>query len=576
MTKPRKANKMGKRIFSLVLGIYFSLLQFSFAAATRPVYAQNGMVVSASRWASEVGVEILKQGGNAVDAAVATGFALAVTYPQAGNIGGGGFMVARFRNGLTFTLDYREKAPALAFRDMYLDSAGNVLPGASLSGVLAAGVPGSVDGLLKAWETYGSGRISRQQLLRPAIYLALHGFPLTRRYAQLLNAYRDFFAQDDGAAKVFIKRDGTSWQEGDRLIQRDLARTLKLIARYGREGFYEGKVADYIVAEMQAGNGIITHEDLQNYHSKFRPPMEGSYKNYTIISMGPPSSGGVLLVEMLNMLESFPLDSLGWNSSAYVHLLTEVERRAYADRAELLGDSDFWDVPVATLTSKYYARERIRDFDPISATPSSSIYAGLPPPAESQETTHYSVVDKEGNAVSVTTTINTSFGCGVLVEGAGFFLNNEMDDFSLKPGVPNVYGLVGNEANAIQAGQRPLSSMTPTIVLRDGQLFMVIGTPGGSKIITTVLQVILNVVEFDMDIQEAVAAPRVHSQWLPDIIFAEPWALSVDVQRNLEQKGHVLQIYPGDAIGRANGILILEDGLYGGADPRGENEAVGY
>ncbi len=559
----------------MVCNFFFSL-ESSFGAASHPVYAREGMVVSASRWASEVGVEILKQGGNAVDAAVATGFALAVTYPQAGNIGGGGFMVARIQDGLTFTLDYREKAPALAFRDMYLDSAGNVIPGRSLSGVLAAGVPGSVDGLLKAWETYGSGRISRQQLLRPVIYLALHGFPLTRRYAQLLNVYRDFFAQDDGAAQVFIKHDGTPWQEGDRLIQKDLARTLKLIARYGREGFYTGKVADYIVAEMKTGAGLITYDDLKNYHAKFRPPVEGSYKNYTIISMGPPSSGGVLLIEMLNMLESFPVDSLGWNSSAYVHLLTEVERRAYADRAELLGDADFWEVPVATLTSKYYARERMRDFDPTSTTPSASVYAGLPPPTESQETTHYSVVDREGNAVSVTTTINTSFGCGVLVEGAGFFLNNEMDDFSLKPGVPNVYGLVGNETNAIQAGQRPLSSMTPTIVLRDGQLFIVIGTPGGSTIITTVLQVILNVVEFEMDIQEAIVAPRVHSQWLPDIIFAEPWALSVDVQRNLERRGHTLQIYPGNAIGRANGILILEDGLYGGADPRGENAAIGY
>lgn len=567
---------MQKRKLILLICTFFLSIESSFGAAELPVYAREGMVVSASRWASEVGVEILKQGGNAVDAAVATGFALAVTYPQAGNIGGGGFMVARLQDGLTFTLDYREKAPALAFRDMYLDSAGNVLPGGSLSGVLAAGVPGSVEGLLKAWETYGSGRISRQQLLRPAIYLALHGFPLTRRYARLLNAYRDFFAQDDGAAKVFIKRDGTPWQEGDRLIQRDLARTLKLIARYGRDGFYTGKVADHIVAEMQSGGGIITHDDLNNYHAQFRPPVEGSYKNYTIISMGPPSSGGILLVEMLNMLESFPLDTLGWNSSAYVHLLTEVERRAYADRAELLGDSDFWEIPVATLISKYYARERIRDFDPNTATPSAAVYAGLPPPAESQETTHYSVVDGEGNAVSVTTTINTSFGCGVLVEGAGFFLNNEMDDFSLKPGVPNAYGLIGNEANAIQAGQRPLSSMTPTIVLRDGQLFMVIGTPGGSKIITTVLQVILNVVEFQMDIQAAVAAPRVHSQWLPDFIFAEPWALSVDVQRNLERRGHALQIYPGDAIGRANGILILEDGLYGGADPRGENKAIGY
>lgn len=567
---------MRKRTLLILVCNFFFSLESSFGAASHPVYAREGMVVSASRWASEVGVEILKQGGNAVDAAVATGFALAVTYPQAGNIGGGGFMVARIQDGLTFTLDYREKAPALAFRDMYLDSAGNVIPGRSLSGVLAAGVPGSVDGLLKAWETYGSGRISRQQLLRPVIYLALHGFPLTRRYAQLLNVYRDFFAQDDGAAQVFIKHDGTPWQEGDRLIQKDLARTLKLIARYGREGFYTGKVADYIVAEMKTGAGLITYDDLKNYHAKFRPPVEGSYKNYTIISMGPPSSGGVLLIEMLNMLESFPVDSLGWNSSAYVHLLTEVERRAYADRAELLGDADFWEVPVATLTSKYYARERMRDFDPTSTTPSASVYAGLPPPTESQETTHYSVVDREGNAVSATTTINTSFGCGVLVEGAGFFLNNEMDDFSLKPGVPNVYGLVGNETNAIQAGQRPLSSMTPTIVLRDGQLFIVIGTPGGSTIITTVLQVILNVVEFEMDIQEAIVAPRVHSQWLPDIIFAEPWALSVDVQRNLERRGHTLQIYPGNAIGRANGILILEDGLYGGADPRGENAAIGY
>ena len=355
-----------------------------------------------------------------------------------------------------------------------------------------------------------------------------------------------------------------------------MAKTLKRIAKYGRDGFYTGPVADLIVAEMKRGNGLISLHDLKNYSSVYREPVSGTYKGYEVISMGPPSSGGALLVNMMNMLENYPVDSLGWNSSDYVHLLTEVERRAYADRAEHMGDSDFWDVPLDLLTSKEYANARINDISLEIATPSSAVFASGAPGYESRETTHYSVVDHLGNAVSVTTTINLSYGGGHLVKGAGFFLNNEMDDFSSKPGIPNAFGLVGNEANAIQPGKRPLSSMTPTIVLKNGKPFMVIGSPGGATIITTTMQAILNVVVYGMDIKEAVASPRFHSQWLPDVIMTEPRGLSKDVIQNLESKGHTLVPYKWGYIGEANGILITEDGFYGGGDSRGETSAVGY
>ena len=560
-----------KKIFWTM--VFLCLIQYSHA---EPEYAKNGMVVSASRLASDAGVNILKKGGNAIDAAVATGFTLAVTHPQAGNIGGGGFLVAHTAYGESFSLDFREMAPSIAHRDMYLDDSSNVVHGLSLYSHLAAGTPGSVDGLLKIWRDHGSGNISLRQLLLPAIQLAERGFPISYGFARVLNIFHDFFINDDGAKAVFIKKNGEPWRAGDKLVQRDLARTLKLISRKGRAGFYDGKTAQLIKREMAEGNGFITKDDLDNYHSVYRIVVTGNFKDLDIISMGPPSSGGVLLIQMLNMLEQFPLDTLGWNSSDYIHLLTEIERRAYADRAEHMGDPDFWEVPVSMLVSKEYAFERIQNISMEKATKSSVVKAGDPLAYESRETTHYSVIDKNGNAVSVTTTLNTGFGCGVLVEGAGFFLNNEMDDFSAKPGSPNIFGLIGNEANAIQPYKRPLSSMTPTIALKNGEPFLIIGTPGGSTIITTVMQIILNVAIHGMDIQEAVSVPRVHSQWLPDAIIVEQRSLSKDVEQNLINRGHIIRSYRWGTIGQANGIMIGEKGFYGGADPRGENATEGY
>ena len=560
-----------KKIFWAI--VFLCLIQYSHA---EPEYAKNGMVVAASRLASDAGVNILKKGGNAIDAAVATGFTLAVTHPQAGNIGGGGFLVAHMAYGESFSLDFREMAPSMAHRDMYLDDSSNVVPGLSLYSHLAAGTPGSVDGLLRIWRDHGSGNISLRQLLLPAIQLAERGFSISYGFARVLNIFHDFFINDDGAKAVFIKKNGEPWRAGDKLVQRDLARTLKLISRKGRAGFYEGKTAQLIKREMAEGNGFITKDDLDNYRSVYRTVVTGNFKDLDIISMGPPSSGGVLLIQMLNMLEQYPLDTLGWNSSDYIHLLTEIERRAYADRAEHMGDSDFWEVPVSMLVSKEYAFERIQNISMEKATKSSVVKAGDPLAYESRETTHYSVIDKNGNAVSVTTTLNTGFGCGVLVEGAGFFLNNEMDDFSAKPGTPNIFGLIGNEANAIQPYKRPLSSMTPTIVLKSGEPFLIIGTPGGSTIITTVMQIILNVAIHGMDIQEAVSVPRVHSQWLPDAIIVEQRSLSKDVEQNLINRGHTIQPYRWSTIGQANGIMIGEKGFYGGADPRGENATEGY
>jgi len=560
-----------KKIFWTI--VFLCLIQYSHA---EPEYAKNGMVVSASRLASDAGVNILKKGGNAIDAAVATGFTLAVTHPQAGNIGGGGFLVAHTAYGESFSLDFREMAPSMSHRDMYLDDSSNVVHGLSLYSHLAAGTPGSVDGLLKIWRDHGSGNISLRQLLLPAIQLAERGFPISYGFARVLNIFHDFFINDDGAKAVFIKKNGEPWRAGDKLVQRDLARTLKLISRKGRAGFYEGKTAQLIEREMAEGNGFITKDDLDNYHSVYRTVITGNFKDLDIISMSPPSSGGVLLIQMLNMLEQYPLDTLGWNSSDYIHLLTEIERRAYADRAEHMGDPDFWEVPVSMLVSKEYAFERIQNISMEKATKSSVVKAGDPLAYESRETTHYSVIDKNGNAVSVSTTLNTGFGCGVLVEGAGFFLNNEMDDFSAKPGIPNIFGLIGNEANAIQPYKRPLSSMTPTIVLKNGEPFLIIGTPGGSTIITTVMQIILNVAIHGMDIQEAVSVPRIHSQWFPDAIIVEERSLSKDVEQNLINRGHTIRPYRWSTIGQANGIMIGEKGFYGGADPRGENATEGY
>jgi len=559
------------QVFFLIIGLFVNQ---QLAQSQDPIFAENGMVVSTSKQASEIGIRILKQGGNAIDAACAVGFALAVTSSSNGNIGGGGFMVTYLADGTVFTLDYREKAPAAAYRDMFLDDNGNVIKDMSLKTRASSGVPGSVDGLLKAWSKYGSGNISLRELLYPSISLAERGFKLSVYEAQTLNTFKELFSNNEAASKIFIRSDNRDWKSGDRLVQKDLGKTLKRIARYGRNGFYSGITADLIISEMDKGAGYITYEDLRQYESKFREPVAGTFNQYEIISMGPPSSGGTILIEMLNMLELFPLNDFIWNSSNYIHLLTEVQRRAYADRAEHLGDADFWNSPTNMLLKKSYAKNRIKDFSPKKASPSKQILPGDPYAFESSETTHYSIIDKYGNAVSVTTTINLAYGSGIVVDGAGFFLNNEMDDFSSKPGVPNSFGLVGNEANSIEPGKRPLSSMTPTIVLKNKKPFLILGSPGGSRIITSVLQALLNITIHNMSLKEAVSLPRVHSQWLPDAVYFEENSLNDDVKELLIDNGHT--ILPFSYIGNVNAILINENGYTGYGDPRGENTAKGY
>ena len=543
------------------------------------VSGENGMVVSTSTQASQVGIEILKQGGNAVDAAAAVGFTLAVTSSSNGNLGGGGFMVTRMANGKTFTLDYREMAPKSAYKDLFLDSSKNVIKDKSTKTHYASGIPGSVDGLLRAWKDHGSGNISIQQLLNPAVNYAENGFQLSKYEAKRFNNNKTFLSKHPETKRIFT-RDDRNWKRGDIFYQKDLAETLKRIIKYGRDGFYKGKTADLIVSEMKNVANWITLEDLDNYTSKYRKPIRGEFNGLEVISMGPPSSGGILLIMMLNMFTAFgeindiDVFDLEFNSSKYVHLITEIERRAYADRATHLGDEDFWEVPNEMLLSKNYAQMRVQDINSNSSTRSGEIKAGDSPFSESEETTHYSVIDKDGNSVSVTTTINSGYGSGITVTGAGFILNNEMDDFSSKPGVPNMFGLIGNEANAIEAYKRPLSSMTPTIVLKNNKPFLILGTPGGSTIITTVFQNILNVVTHNMNIKEAVDAPRFHSQWLPDQIDYEKNSLSKKTANQLKRLGHKTE--NRGYIGEANAIMI-DGGLFlGGADKRGENSAVGY
>ncbi len=522
--------------------------------------------------ASEVGAEILRIGGNAVDAAVAVQFALAVVYPDAGNIGGGGFLVLRQQDGTLDALDYRETAPAAASRDMYLNEAGEVREGLSFKGHLAAGVPGTVDGMVKVHKKYGS--MPWAKLLQPAIELAANGFPLTEKEAAKLNEQRADFAKYNTKVPGFILKD--EWEEGDTLRLLDLARTLLLIRDKGRAGFYEGYTADLLVAEMKRGGGIISQTDLAAYQAVWREPLTGEVGQFRIIAMPPPSSGGVALLQLLAISENYPLQEWGWNTLKTSHLMIEAERRVYADRAKHLGDPDFYKVPVKGLLDTAYIRSRMRGFSLESATDSDAINAGVPAPAEGPNTTHYSIVDPEGNAVSVTTTLNSSFGSKVFVAGAGFLLNNEMDDFSVKPGYPNSYGLVGGEANAIAPGKRMLSSMTPTILEKEGNLFMVIGSMGGSTIITTVYQIILNVVVHNFPMQGAVNAGRFHHQWKPDWVLSEWGALGVGTGLGLWWKGHRIAPKPG-GIGRAAGILVLPDGrLEGGADPRGDDAAAGF
>ena len=549
--------------------------QLSIAQVGFPKIFENAAVVSATQEASEAGIEIIQKGGNAIDAAVAVKFALAVTFPAAGNIGGGGFMVIRSADGNVSTLDFRETAPAAAHRDMYLDEDGEVIDRLSTFGHLASGVPGTVDGMITALEKYGT--LPLDVVMEPAIRLARDGFRLSWREAGTLTRNRNRFSEFEGTKMYFTKADGEDFVEGELFVQTDLANTLQRIADNGRDGFYAGETADLLVAEMESGGGIITHEDLANYRSVWREPIEVTYRDYTMHLMGPPSSGGIAIGQMLNKLEPYNLKRLGYNTPETIHLVAEVSRRVYADRAEFLGDPDFFDVPAGGLLDKGYNRDRMRSFNPSRASSSAEVSHGEPRMVkESDNTTHFSVVDRAGNAVSLTTTLNSGFGSFVTVTGGGFLMNNEMDDFSVKSGVPNQFGLIGGEANEVEPGKRMLSSMTPSIVTRDGQLHMLLGTPGGSTIMTTVLQVFLNIAEFGMNAQQAVAAPRFHHQWLPDQLYHEPFTFNRATLERLEWYGHKLnqrRFYTG----QANCIVITEDGkMETGADPRGMTYAAGF
>ena len=541
----------------------------------RGLITDKAMVVSAHPLASEVGKAIMEKGGNAIDAAVATQFALAVVYPGAGNIGGGGFMISRMANGEIAALDYREKAPIAGGRDMYLDENGDVISGVSRRGHLASGVPGTVSGLVTAHSKYGT--LDWTKVVQPAIDLAANGWALTAREARGLNGNRKAFIETNTVMPdFFLAAENTEWKEGDMVSIPELAQTLERIRDNGHDGFYKGETADLIVAEMKRGNGIISLEDLATYQAEWRTPVTGNYRGYEFISMPPPSSGGIAIAQLFAAVEPFDLMEMGFHSPEAIHLITEAERRVYADRAQHLGDEDFYPVPKEGLRDPNYIKQRMSNFNPSMATKSADISAGNPAPRESEETTHLSVVDPEGNAVSVTTTLNGGMGSKVFVGGAGFLLNNEMDDFSIKPGVPNMFGLVGGVANAIEPGKRMLSSMTPTIVARNGKLFMVVGTPGGSTIITSVFQTILNVVDFNMGMQEAVEAPRFHHQWLPDMLQIENRAAFDSLTLSaLERMGHSLRARGN--IGRVDAILVLPDGkLEGGADPRGDDTAKGF
>ncbi len=543
--------------------------QYAIAQVSGKSY-QNGMVVCAYPDASKAGVDILKKGGNAVDAAVAVQFALAVVHPSAGNIGGGGFMVYRSAKGESNTLDFREKAPGNASTNMYLDAAGNIIKDMSLATHAASGVPGSVDGMVVAHKKYG--KLPWATLVQPAINLAANGFKVTDRLAREMNSLRStFIASNPG--KNYLLKD-TPWSAGDILVQADLANTLERIRDNGRDGFYAGKTADAIVAEMKTGNGLISKADLAAYHSVWRKPIQGNYKGYGIITMPPPSSGGIALMQLLKSVERYPLRQWGHNADSTIQLMVEAERRVYADRSKYLGDPDFYKVPVDSLLKASYIQKRMSTFNWDIATPSSSIKAGVFKGYESDQTTHFSIVDKAGNAVSLTTTLNDSYGSKKFVAGAGFLLNNEMDDFSAKPGTPNMFGLIGGKANSIQPGKRMLSSMTPTIVTKNGKLFMVVGTPGGATIITSVYQTILDVIEFDMDMQQAVNAKRFHHQWLPDIVATERGALKAEVKAKLEKKGYVIK--ENAVLGRVDAILRTKSGYQGGADPRGDDAAMGW
>jgi gamma-glutamyltranspeptidase/glutathione hydrolase len=580
-------NYMKKIIFIFVIPVllYFSckttktqstLVDHYNYSIQKKVIAENGAVVSAHALASKVGIEILKKGGNAIDAAIATQLALAVVYPNAGNLGGGGFMVARLHDarlpdgqGKLVAIDYREKAPGKAHRDMYLNAAGEPQLELSQNGHLSAGVPGTVSGL---FESAKYANLSFEKLIQPAIDLAEKGFAISEKEARAFNGLKDEFLKYSTKPTAFVKN--VEWKAGDTLVQKDLAATLRRIKKNGARGFYEGETANLIVEEMKRGNGIISLDDLKNYKAAARSPHVFDYKGYTIVGMPMPSSGGLLVHQMMKMIEDKPIASYGFQSPEAVQLMVEAERRAYADRAQFMGDADFYKVPVVKLTSDKYLKERMADFLPGKASKSEQVKPGDLPATESEETTHLSVIDKEGNAVAVTTTLNNSYGSKTVVGGAGFILNDEMDDFSVKPGVPNMYGAIGGEANAIMPGKRMLSSMTPTLVLKDGMPYLVIGTPGGTTIPTSVFQTLINILDLNMSTEDAVWKPKFHHQWLPDEVYLEK-GFPATTKTALTQMGYKTSDRSG--IGRTEVIKVLPDKKFEAiADNRGDDSAEGW
>ncbi|MBA4492693.1 gamma-glutamyltransferase [Paracoccus sp. S1E-3] len=540
-----------------------------------PVWAANGMVSAQEQVAAEVGRDILAQGGNAVDAGVAVAFALAVTLPRAGNLGGGGFMLVHdAKTGETHAIDYREMAPAGASRDMFLDAEGNADSELSRYSGAASGVPGTVAGMKMVLDQFGS--MNWADVIAPSIRLAEEGITVTPDLADSLEAMKERLTKYPSAAKIFYKEGGALYRPGDTLVQADLAKTLKTIAAEGPDGFYKGPMAEAIARSVTEAGGNMTAEDMAAYKAVAREPVRGTYRGYEVVSMPPPSSGGVHLIQILNTLEGYPIGALGQNSSETLHLMAEAMKLAYADRSEYLGDPDFVDVPIDALMSKEYAADMRDKISASFATPSEQIRPAGLAPYESDQTTHYSIIDKDGNAISNTYTINFSYGSGLVADGTGVLMNNEMDDFSAKPGVPNAYGLIGGDANAVQAGKRPLSSMTPTIVNKDGEVWLVTGSPGGARIITTVLQVVMNMIDHDMNVAEASAAPRIHHQWLPDQLRIEE-GISLDTQRALQAKGHVLSLE--EVMGSTQSVMRdPESGfLLGASDPRRAGAAtVGY
>jgi gamma-glutamyltranspeptidase / glutathione hydrolase len=573
-----KVMKIRSKMVLLLIWV-LTFVNVSHAAAREPVRAKHGMVASTNEVASGVGVDIMKRGGNAVDAAIAVAFALAVTHPAAGNLGGGGFMMIRLKDGRTTAIDYREMAPAAAHRDIYLDKNGNLIEGegGSLIGYRAAGVPGTVRGMELALKKYGSGKLTWAQLVEPARRLAANGFTVTFSLARSLHSSREYLSKYAETSHIYL-RSNNFYKEGEIFRQPELAATFARLQRSGPNEFYDGETARLIVADMKRNNGLMTMEDLRGYIAKERTPVRGSYRGHEIISMPPPSSGGAVLIQMLNILEGFDFQKLEANSSDRYHLMAESMRRAFADRAEYMGDSDFVKVPVAGLIDKSYAATLRATINTDRASTSDEVRAGRPAGYESDDTTHFTVVDADGNAVSNTYTLNNSYGSAAVVRGTGILLNDEMDDFAAKPGTPNLYGLIQGERNAVAPRKRPLSAMTPTIVLRkDGSLWFTVGSPGGPTIINTVLCIITNVIDYEMNIQQAIDFPRIHHQWLPDELVGEPFGLSGDTQRALTSRGHKLAKlrYLGDA----EGIMIEEKtGMrLGATDPRrSDGQAVGY